>query len=257
MVCLAQFRHAPVVTNQEGSAGTAIVGILLALVRHVALLDTLVVVREDGRNVQTIRTRHAVVALVARDGLQIIDILCNLHQEQVFLFRQRLQRRIGTDVFLQVLHIAHSAQYAEHVVRCSGKSESPACHALLRLSCLHLCYDRIGHVGESAAQEGFHDDGRNAALLQFAIEIHGIRVQLVDFVGIVPVQIVQHEIPMILAFVVPFQGQVEHLDIAMIGETEVADASFLLLFYQPVEDSVVNISAVEILHAVVTRTDGV
>ena len=79
-----------------------------------------------------------------------------------------------------------------------------------------------------------------------------------------PVQIVEfylHEIPMHLAIVHHLQRVVKDLDVAMIGESEVADNALLFLLQQIVQYAVVYKPRVEKIHCIrvfsVAPTDGV
>ena len=59
----------------------------------------------------------------------------------------------------------------------------------------------VVHFRQTASQKRLHDYSRNLALSQFVIQIFRIRIPLVDFLGMPPVQIVQlylHKIPLIL-----------------------------------------------------------
>lgn len=96
---LTQTRHRAVITDEEGT--TSFAELLQVIVRHlffvvnlhhIALVDTLVVMQQDGRDVEAIGTRHAVVAVVARNG-GITDIeVCHLGLEpSLFLFRQGVE----------------------------------------------------------------------------------------------------------------------------------------------------------------------
>ena len=152
-----------------------------------------------------------------------------------------------------MLHIGHPAEHGEHAVGCACKSECPTGHAALRLTLFHLRHNRVRHIGQTTAKKGFHDNGRNAPLLQFAVKIDGIGVAVVDFVGILPVEVVElnlYKIPVVASFIVPFQEHIENRHIAVIREAKVADASSLLLFHQPVEDAVVHIASVERLFGI-------
>ena len=60
---------------------------------------------------------------------------------------------------------------------------------------------------------------------------------------------------MIAAFIMPLQKHVKDLHITMIGESEVTYSAFLLLFHQPVENTVVHKPLVEILLSILSSTD--
>ena len=70
-----------VVAQEEGAAVASVfLGIGIAG-GHVAFGDAVVVMREDGGDVQAIGTRHAVIAGSARHGLQLHKLLGDFHQE--------------------------------------------------------------------------------------------------------------------------------------------------------------------------------
>ena len=127
---------------------------------------------------------------------------------------------------------------------------------MFRVALLQFCGQILWQIGQAAAQQRFHDDGGNAALLQFGIQIRGVGVAAVDFVGIVPVQVVQlylHKVPVVL--VVPRQQGVKHGDVAVIRESQVADAACLALLYQIVQHAVFHVARFEGRHA--ASADGV
>ena len=87
-------------------------------------------------------------------------------------------------------------------------------------------------------------------LLKLVIQIAGIDIVLADFVGIVPVQVVQlylYEIPVVL--VVQGHNLVEDFLLAVEREAEVADAASLALLHEEVHHAVVHIACVELLHS--------
>ena len=61
MVRLTKTRHTAVVTHKEGTPGFPIV-LVLRRSWYITLVDALVVVGEDTRNVQSVRTRHTILA---------------------------------------------------------------------------------------------------------------------------------------------------------------------------------------------------
>lgn len=66
MVGLAQLRHAAVIPDEERTAGFAV--ILILRFGHISLVDAFVVMGKYGRYVDTKRTRHTVLAIIARNG---------------------------------------------------------------------------------------------------------------------------------------------------------------------------------------------
>ncbi len=219
MVGLTQFRHASVVTYQKGSPLFRVGGIVLPVIREIAFIYAFVIVREDGRDIEPVRTRHTVVAFVARDGLKVDDVRGDAHKEFVLLSAYRLQRGVGGGILYQMLHIGHSAEYAKHPVRCAGETEGPAGYAFLRLPLLQFGCDVLRHFREPASQERFHYGGGNAPFVQFFVQIRRVGVTIVDFLRVIPVQIIEFylcEIPMVLSFVVPLEGEIEDGHVAVV-----------------------------------------
>ena len=66
MVCLAQFWHAAVIAYEIGAPVLNVFRVVCAPVGHVAVVYALVEMAENGRNVDAVWTRHAIVALIAR-----------------------------------------------------------------------------------------------------------------------------------------------------------------------------------------------
>ncbi len=67
-----------------------------------------------------------------------------------------------------------------------------------------------------------------------------------------PVDIIHlnlHEIPTYTTFIVPFEHGIEHFDITMIGKTEITYTSSFSLPDQEIENAVVHISFVKVIHA--------
>ena len=81
---------------------------------------------EDGRDVNAIRTRHAVFTVVAGNILQTHNALCYILVQEALLFLcQRYQRTVRQQVVLQVFHIGHAAEYGEYSLWCSCIAECP------------------------------------------------------------------------------------------------------------------------------------
>ena len=120
---------------------------------------------------------------------------------------------------------------------------------------LQLSHQILWQVSQTTTQQRFHDDSRDATLLEFVIEVAGIDIVLADLVGIIPVQVVQlylHEVPVV--FVLQGEHLIKHRLLTMERETEVTDTTSLTLLHQKVHDTVVHITAIELVH---TTTDGV
>ena len=124
MIRLAEFRYTAVVPDQISPASFAVVFILSAL-RDIPLVHTFIIMKQNSRNIDTVRTRHTVFAVVTWDGRILHHQVGGVEQETVFLFRQRLQRTVGAEVVLQVLHVSHAAQHGEYARKRACKPESP------------------------------------------------------------------------------------------------------------------------------------
>ena len=128
-------------------------------------------------------------------------------------------------------------------------SEGPAGGAVLRTYGLELVCQFGSHAGEGSAAQGFHDDALDAQFLQFVVEVFGIGIATTPtsaVAGMTPVEEVHlnlHEVPVVLVVVV--EQVVEHAHVAVVGETEVADAAFLALLHQEVEHAVVDESSAQ------------
>ena len=73
-VGLAETGNTAVIAYQEGAACLAVI-LVLAVLRHVALVDAAVVVQQDGWNIQPIGARHTVFAVVARHGGVLLSLI--------------------------------------------------------------------------------------------------------------------------------------------------------------------------------------
>ena len=114
MICLTKLGHAAVVANEEGSSCLLIVLSLLAL-WHIARIHAFIIMYEDGWNVEAIRARHAVIAVVAVDcGIALDERCCLAFEPLLLLFGERLKRGVSAKVVFQVLHIGHTAQDGKH-----------------------------------------------------------------------------------------------------------------------------------------------
>ena len=105
-------------------------------------------------------------------------------------------------------------------------------------------------IRKAPAQQRLHDDGRDTALLQFAVQVLGIGIARVDLLGVFPVHVVElylHEVPLVA--VVLRKQVVEHRDVPVVGEPEVADTAGLTLGKQEIQHPVVDVAGFELLHA--------
>ena len=164
MIRLAEFRYTAVVPDQISPASFAVVFILSAL-RDIPLVHTFIIMKQNSRNIDTVRTRHTVFAVVTWDGRILHHQVGGVEQETVFLFRQRLQRTVGAEVVLQVLHVSHAAQHGEYARKRACKPKSPGGDAPSRFALLQAGDDMVVHVRKPSSEEWLHDDGGNPPFL--------------------------------------------------------------------------------------------
>ena len=70
--------------------------------------------------------------------------------------------------------------------------------------------------------------------MQFGIKVFRIGIFRIYLFRVLPVQIIEfylHEVPMVLSLVVPSERPIEYRDVAMVGKTEITDASGSLLLH--------------------------
>ena len=179
---------------------------------------------EDRRDVQSVGAGHAVLAVGAGDGGVAEHHLCRILQQGELLPGELLEGGIGADVVLQMLHVGHAAQHGEHPGPCTREAEGPRGGALRRALLLEASDQIVVQPREATAEQRFHDNDRDVALLQFAVEVFGIEFAARS----IPVDIVQldlDEIPLRLALVVHGQHVVEELLRAVERPSEVPDPS--------------------------------
>lgn len=124
MVGLPQFGYTSVISYEKSTACFPII-LILAAFRHISFIDTFIVMYQDGRNVNSIRARHAVLAVVARYGGVLHHQICRIIQILSFLFCEWYQWRVSTDVILQMFHISHAAQHCQYILGRTGITECP------------------------------------------------------------------------------------------------------------------------------------
>ena len=131
MTGLTETWDTAVVADEEGTSLTTVLFLLFVFlffflnVRQITLLDTFVVVHEYGGNIDAIGTGHTIVAFVAWNVLEVIDVFGNLHEECILFFRDGLQWSVGGDIVTKMLHVGHTAECGEHTLGSSCITESP------------------------------------------------------------------------------------------------------------------------------------
>ena len=152
MAGLPEFGHRAVVSHEEGPSRLAVI-LILGGRRDIALIDAFVVMGEDAGDVQAVRARHTVLAARAGDGGIFEHQLGSICEQGELILGARVERRVGADVILQVLHIAHSAEHGEHSREGAGKAEGPGCDALLRTALLQTLAQMASQVRERRSDE--------------------------------------------------------------------------------------------------------
>ena len=250
MARLPEFGNRAVVTDEERPAGLPVAGVLPVL-GHVAFVHAAVVVGEDRRDVQPVGAGHAVLALGAGHGGVFEHQLRGIFEQRQFLAGAGFERRIGADIVLKVLHVGHAAQHGQHSGPGTRVAEGPRSGALGRTALLEPFDQMVVQPRKAPAEQRLHDHGRDAALLQLAVEIFGIDVSVRSMLPVDVVHLDLDEIPPRFTAVVHGQQVVEDLLIAVERPPEVADAPGLALAQQKVEHAAVDKTFVESLDALV------
>lgn len=124
MVRLPKFRHTAVISNEECTPSFPVICILGAL-GNVPLVETLIVVKKNCRNVDSDRAWHAVFAVITRDKVELHHFRRRILKELEIIGSQRLQWSERTDIVLKMLHPRHAAENSHYVGHTSGEPERP------------------------------------------------------------------------------------------------------------------------------------
>ena len=208
---------------------------------------------KHGRNVNTIRTRHAIFAVIARHRRIFQHQLCRFFQKLLIILGQRNQRGVCTDIILQMLHIRHTTQHRQHQFRGTGKAKCPRCHTIFRATLFKTRHDMSGHIREASSQQRFHNDRRNIALHQFIIQIIRIHIASRSMFPIHIIKLYLYKIP--FHFIVQGECIIICVYRTVKRESQIADTPRLPLFQQKFHHSVINIPCLESLRS--ATTDGV
>ena len=194
--------------------------------------------QQDGRDVYSVRARHAVLAVVARNGGIFEHHPGGLLEQCELLFGAWFQRGVGADVVLQVFHIGHAAQGGQHAGKRARETESPRRDALVRASCFESAYQMVVQSRQASPQQRFHDDHRNIPFLQFAVQVLGVDVASLRMPPVGVVHLDLHEIPRN----VEREHVVEHPDIAVERPAQVTYAPRFAFAEQEIHHAVVEIT---------------
>ena len=253
MVGLAQFWHAAVVAHEEGTARFLVIGVG-GFPHHILGAEALVVVNENAGNVDAVGARHTVFAVVTRNGVVAHYLLRDILVEEThFCLGERFKWAESAKVVAQMLHIGHARKHTQHIFTRAGIAKRPRCHRVVGVAAFELRHQFIGQIAQASTQQRFHHKRHQPTLSHLAIQVLGIRVIVVDFLGVLPVEVVEfdkHKVKFHLSLVVQTERMVEHRHIAMIGETQVANHAFLLLLVEEVHHAIVHESLLKQPHRI-------
>ena len=102
-ICLAYLLNAAVIADEIGASGLAVgfhlfrafIAVPVRFGNGVALVHALVVVAEVARNVQSVRTRHAVLAAGAGDKRILAKAVSDFFEKFHIVRGERHKRRVG------------------------------------------------------------------------------------------------------------------------------------------------------------------
>ena len=236
-----------------------VIGSLLVGQREYVLGNGLIVIGKIARDINSVGTRHAIIASGTGNNGETSHHVGNFLKHLVFGLGTQFKGGEGANVFLQMVHLVHTAQRGEDIGVRANPSEGPSRRAVIRTQSGELLAEVIAHARQRTATQGLHHNGLHTGLLHLIIEILGI--------GIVPptrfferrmppIKIIHlnlSKIPMVLILMI--KQEIKHADIAMIGESQVANAASFTFPHQEIEQTVVEETGLEILNA--TASDAV
>ena len=108
----------------------------------------------------------------------------------------------------------------------------------------------IGHLAQSASQQGFHNDGGNPQLGKSVIQVFARTTFVIIVVPVAVVGLNLYKVPLVL--VVMVQHPVIDSHITVEREAQVLDSSCSTLFHQPIQQAVVQKALVQVVHTATT-----
>ena len=150
-----------------------------------------------------------------------------------------------------MFHVSHAAQYCQYIRERACKAESPRGYTRFGAALLEACHEVFGQLGQTSAQQRFHDDGRYVAFLQFGVEVVGVNVASRSIFPVYIVQLNLYEVPVHL--VVHGQNFVEYILCAVEREAQVTDATCLAFLHQEIDHAIFNVAGAESLDAAVAN----
>ena len=107
--CLPQTGNRTVVAHEKCLTRLAIV-LALRRSRDVAFVDTLIIMQQYRRNVESVWARHAVLAVIARHRRILHHQISRRIKEFLLVVGQRLQRTERREIVDQMVLVGHAAQ---------------------------------------------------------------------------------------------------------------------------------------------------
>ena len=144
MARLAQFRHTAVVAYEVDATRSSIVAIVAAI-DHISFVQALIVVRKNCRNVDAVSTWHTVLTSRARHEREFGKLRSIFFEQSEFFVGAGVERRVGTDVVLQMFHISHAAEYGQHARERAAKTERPRSKAVVGTPALEALNQEFRH----------------------------------------------------------------------------------------------------------------
>ena len=185
----------------------------------------LVVQFQQPRDVQLLR---AVRSAVATRGTRQRGAFGHLRAEgkkrRSFLRVQRFVSRKGSQIFIHLRFIRHTGKDDRDGGDALQEAERPSWNTLIRTEMAQHCCVLLRQRRQFAAAQRFHDPDRDIPILQQRCLIFST-LEL-------PVQPVQLELAKLHVLSISVQEAADHINAAMGGETEMADAAVALLFDQ-------------------------
>ena len=124
MIRLADGLHGPVVADKITPL-EPLEMILFATLGDFTGIHMVIVMPENRRDVDAVRTRHAIAAGGTRHGRVVLHEVRHLHQERFLLVIKRLEMRKRLHMLDQRVHGRHPAQHRENIRIRTTEPERP------------------------------------------------------------------------------------------------------------------------------------
>ena len=208
--------------------------------------------RQYGRNVQPVRARHAVVAAVAGDCVQLQERLRRVLKHVELLGGAFLEGREGRQVLLDVRCARHAGEDGEHVGERPAESEGPSGERGLGVAGRQFVRQRPVVSCEASAEKRLHHDDGDLAVRQRLVQILCVEVAVVDLLGVAPIDVVHldlAEVPFVLRVVL--DAPLERLRVSVERKSKVANLALFAQLKAPVRRTVRDVALRERVEAAV------